>query len=636
MPRRSSGSSTCDRITPPLRHFLLLLAGNFLLMIGPALAEIPVMEFHRAQMTISEADLPPPAGAGWQAVDLPHRPARNLKDANLHSYWFRTEFTLPDPGSDILWLYFPKLRSGGHIFINGQPISHVPGPNPQRQVRWFQPRLIAVSPALLREGRNDIAIHVRARESLTSLGPFAFGPEMPMRERYASNYFWESSTRVIATSLCAVAGMLAIIFWLRRRKEPLYEAFGLCALMWGARTIILFTPVVPLAWWSVWRAAYYFTTGGFIACMTLFLLRFTGFTSRPLNWFLLLWWIGGTAAFIIFGAPARVVLDTWWLLCFLPFTLFAVGQLYLFAARQRNVASIAMLVTITVALGLAMHDFCVQVGLFGLAENYLLHFGIPAFLMAMLWAMLDRFIASMEETESMSVRLAHLVGMREAELEAKYARIRQLEREQAAVEERQRIMQDMHDGVGSKLVSALTMVQHAAVERSEIVAVLRESLDEMRLAIDSLAPNEPDLLPTLANFRHRMEPRFRRAGLRLHWREEGLPEELNIGAHTGLHILRILQEAITNVLKHAHARNVFVTVRLEDGRLAFAVGDDGVGIAEGLVMTGRGMHNMKNRAEKIGATLEVGCRSALSREADADGDGPDGCEVRLTLCLQDS
>ena len=87
-----------------------------------------------------------------------------------------------------------------------------------------------------------------------------------------------------------------------------------------------------------------------------------------------------------------------------------------------------------------------------------------------------------------------------------------------------------------------------------------------------------------------------------------LPDDvLAIAPHDALQILHIAQEALTNVLKHARASSVTVSLRHEGGVLALDVRDDGPGPPPGAAPPagGRGRSNMALRAERLSGTLDV-------------------------------
>jgi len=170
-------------------------------------------------------------------------------------------------------------------------------------------------------------------------------------------------------------------------------------------------------------------------------------------------------------------------------------------------------------------------------------------------------------------------------------------------------MQDMHDGLGSQLLSSLMLVERGAMSNEQVAQILRESIDDMRLAIDALAADDSDLLAALGNMRFRMEPRLRAAGMELQWDARNLPEELDLDPNAVLPVLRIVQEALTNAIKHSRARVVRVTLSVDhDGELhwfAIRVTDNGRGLAATSTVAGRGMLNMKSRAGRIAAFLKV-------------------------------
>jgi signal transduction histidine kinase len=125
----------------------------------------------------------------------------------------------------------------------------------------------------------------------------------------------------------------------------------------------------------------------------------------------------------------------------------------------------------------------------------------------------------------------------------------------------------------------------------------------------------------LGSFRARISPRFSAIGLQLIWVNERLPELVQVAPDASLQVLRILQEALANVLKHAKAAAVTVTVGTETDTLIISVKDDGVGVETSTAGRGYGAVNMHRRAEMIGGSLNIA--------ADATG-----TTVRLSVPLK--
>ena len=255
-------------------------------------------------------------------------------------------------------------------------------------------------------------------------------------------------------------------------------------------------------------------------------------------------------------------------------------------------------------------------------EIYLMHLGVPAFLLVMTGILLNRFLDTLAQVESVNEQLEIRVAAREAELIQSYEQLKILERSHAATEERHRILQDMHDGVGSQLLSTLMLAQNTVLPQATLVGLLQECLDDMRLVIDSLTPDDRDLLPVLGNFRYRMESRFRSLNLQFEWLTHDMPESLELEPDVGLNILRTLQEALANILKHAHAQRVTVDISYRPNLLRIRVADDGCGLSATSGIKGRGVSNMRTRAQKIGASFAI---SALDP----------GTEVTLAVPLTD-
>jgi signal transduction histidine kinase len=118
-------------------------------------------------------------------------------------------------------------------------------------------------------------------------------------------------------------------------------------------------------------------------------------------------------------------------------------------------------------------------------------------------------------------------------------------------------------------------------------------------------------LPLLANLRYRLEPRLNAIGLALRWEVEPLPELDYLTPETGLAIVRIVQEAVNNAVRHAAAKTITVRARpkgVEAGTaVELCVADDGAGFEArpDAHRAGRGLNAMRSRAAKLGGELAV-------------------------------
>jgi hypothetical protein len=238
---------------------------------------------------------------------------------------------------------------------------------------------------------------------------------------------------------------------------------------------------------------------------------------------------------------------------------------------------------------------------------FLLHHAANLLLLVMGTLLALRFARTLAAVEAANRTLEARVQQREREIASSYERIAVLQREQAATDERQRIMRDLHDGLGSQLLTSLSRAERGALAPTAMTDTLRSAIDQMRIAIEALASEEQDFRTAFGNFRFRWDTRLRECGLKPVWQVDLPDTVLTIPPHDALQILHITQEALTNVLKHAQARTVTVALQLADGALTLEVSDDGPGPAADKPASpgGRGRSNMAVRAKRLGGTLDI-------------------------------
>jgi hypothetical protein len=118
-----------------------------------------------------------------------------------------------------------------------------------------------------------------------------------------------------------------------------------------------------------------------------------------------------------------------------------------------------------------------------------------------------------------------------------------------------------------------------------------------------------DITASLGKLRERLEPVLRQAGIKIRWRVTDLPSVHRFGSEHYLHILRICQEAMTNVLKHSGASVITVATGVEtdsqgQDRVAIRISDDGTGISTE-PENGNGIRNMRFRAGALDGELRI-------------------------------
>lgn len=210
------------------------------------------------------------------------------------------------------------------------------------------------------------------------------------------------------------------------------------------------------------------------------------------------------------------------------------------------------------------------------------------------------------KAEAARVDLAAQVAQKEIDIRHSYDILHEQEKINAINMERQRLIRDMHDGIGGQLVSLMLQLKRQDLPREQVHQQVQAAVDDLRLVIDSMDSVGDSLDIALAIFRERLQPRLKSAGIVLDWHNhlEGAvqgfrPQEI-------LHIYRILQEGVTNTMKYADATRVGLSVRPDGDKICIELNDNGSGFDLGAKTTGRrGLSHMEKRAKMLGAVLRI-------------------------------
>jgi signal transduction histidine kinase len=212
------------------------------------------------------------------------------------------------------------------------------------------------------------------------------------------------------------------------------------------------------------------------------------------------------------------------------------------------------------------------------------------------------------EDEGLAVALAGAAGIA-IENARLHARVRDL----TLIEDRERIAADLHDTVIQRLFATGLALQgtvraisppEGAARVQDAVGDLDETIRQIRSTIFALqAPRLPGRglraeilgLASEAAASLRFEPQLQLDG----------PLDAAVDDDVATHLLSVLREGLSNVVRHAEGSRVQITVRVADGQVQVEIFDDGVGPGRGARAGGRGLRNLAHRAETLGGQMSL-------------------------------
>jgi signal transduction histidine kinase len=610
-------------------------------LFAPARAadELPVRHYESAELSISglrqgttlEETLTlsnvarPAEDAAWAPVALPDLKARSARlaaanEAEGQMRWYRLRYERPGPapgaGSPPLALYVPRVVSGpvSVLLRVGTDWRVLYQSNERWLEEWNRPLVVELPPEAGPQVELVVGCSGLAGRGLHVLSTLWIGPLDAVRGRA----YWRSLLQQQAPMATSVAilivGLFALGVWWQRRQEMGYLYFALAAAAWCFRNLHYYIDIPRSDTAYEW---FWWATNASLSWVMLliyrFALRFDDRGHRGLERLLV------TA--VLVGSLINLPVLPWAMGTLLMQHLIngvaGLGvALYMTWLCWRGAGPELRAITLALWVGqlFGLNDLLLVGGRMNPETIYLLPYAPLVVLGTFVYATLRRYVQAIAQVEGANEQLEARLREREAQLQANHERLAAAEREQALLRERQRLMADMHDGIGSTLTSALILLEQGEIDRAGVAAVVRECVDDLRLVIDSLEPVENDLVMLLATLRHRLGRRLEAAGVTLVWAMDDLPPLPWLSPPDALQILRLVQEVLTNVLKHAGAQRVQMSLRCADGQtVELRIEDDGCGFDTAAGSSperkaaggGRGMSNLRLRARQLKSKLDV-------------------------------
>ncbi|HLD67535.1 MAG TPA: sensor histidine kinase [Pseudomonas sp.] len=605
---------------------LALLAGVGALYMNTGGMQPPAASLHMTRADWQAADSPGFSAPSptldsktlpgtWQHVELPLAlPIALLRQAEANAAIGTTRTTwlklstheLPStPGP--LALYAARIKTDGSItvYVNGQLVHRAQqqGPlwNGTRTPLWVVLEKNADGTPL-----SEILIRLEhSQKTQVALSSLWLGSAEALQNRYYMRQWLQQELPAMLSAAFMAVGVFALFVWFKRRQETSYLLFFNLAATSFLRGLHFYVDLPIADDWFAWLTVN--SLFWLVMVVHVFLCQLHG---RSLTWLSRIL-VGVTVLVGVLTLPVLAVLSNtpkvtpliYMIAALMGATVGLAGGIS--AWRRSNEALLVAAGTgVCTLLGvsdwLLQNNFISPEGWYFGAYTNAITFGIFGVLMY------RRYINAIGEVEQINASLAQRLQAREAELEVSHQRLRETAMRQTISDERQRLMQDMHDGLGSSLINAIRSVEGGGVSGIKVSQILKDCLDDLKLTIDSMEPVEADLLLLLATLRFRLEPRLEGTGVTLLWEVQELPTLTWLDPSSALHILRIVQESIANILRHTCATEIRVSTALEATGVRVSIEDNGQGFDVEKALgapAGRGLHNQQRRAQAIEGTV---------------------------------
>lgn len=564
----------------------------------------PIIEFVEGEYILADGTETP--AANWERNVNPNIYRMwdtGWKFGDYHNLTGRFHFHRDALGAAPIAFYTISTRSNYIISLNGTEVyrNFIKASDPNAP--WYHPVLVPLPTNLLKPGRNEISVKAISQESL-AIGRVLLGSRVTLQQYHQSKYFWQITGPKIANFAMLLLGMLAFLFWLGRKHEIELLWLTISTLLWYLRNYLYFTDTVPfnLELYNILPVytAYYASaaTAAFYLC----------FTKTPHRHKLI-------AIMFLTGVPLMI-----WQ------TLFSLSDLFFYVPTLFIVSSMAILGFLDLrrhfdiehgVLGFTMitmplstiYDFSLAV-LYGGdgSATYISLFGGLLYAVAFLISFGKRALDAFADLAASNTTLEQRVAETRAELAASETARQELLVTQAVADERERLMQEMHDGIGSNLTTALAVARQQHQPDSTI-KTLNRALGDLKITVDSLEPVEGDLMALIGNLRHRMARDLSDAGISCKWEVEKCDTLPWLDAPNALNVLRIFQEAIGNVLAHSGASEMHIgCVESRHNNIlgiSTFVADNGRGFDSDSAAAGKGLSNMNARTKSLQGVLAI-------------------------------
>ncbi len=475
-----------------------------------------------------------------------------------------------------------QLGSGGRMV---EPVAR----------NWNQYLLFTVPVSMLNRNENNVVIRVHGYANNSSgLFHLYTGSALLLKEKHQVLMFRSNLLTYGSLTVTLLIGLFSGFAAMASRSCTVgYFSLGcLISSFYVLDTMVVNIPISR----EIWERCAHISIVCSEVFFVLFVFRVLNCDNRRLIAGMFVYGIIGTLV-IALSSDARLlpVASIWEGVSLIMVMVADVSCFWLWFKAKNRIALFVALALFSVLVTFT-HDWLPWVFGLGVEPPFTFYLGPVGFIIMMASLLTSKLITDYHQKLHISLSLKEKVQAQELNIQRKNESIAQLWKDQAVRDERDRIIRELHDGVGGMLSNALAIVEQG----SPIRVCLQRTIDELRLVMGAI-DEDADIASLLGTLRPMLEAGVAESGSVLKWELEDIPSKVPDNAHIGMQLVRIVQECIHNSLRHGQAKEII----LHMDRSSLSITDNGSGFDIQHVTLGRGLKNLRWRAEKLKADINI-------------------------------
>ena len=510
--------------------------------------------------------------------------------------------------NEVLFLYIPYFEQDLELLVNDNPLQDYIRASKRIGPLSSAFAIVPLPRQFLKAENNTVTILLGATSDKTNfliLSPLYLGNEIEINALYRNRLFVENDLKSALSGMQLFLAFSSLILAYLRRTETVFLWLGLAMstssiLSIGniAQTFPQFEMLAPWFYFISVSAALSFV--GFILSLSKL--------HPPVHLLWAVFLIPIISLTLIMTDISSPIVVMRYLILPVVFLSLLIG--FIFMGRLlwwNSTPHIAFIASgMALMLAMAVNNLFFRLGFIDIGylsaqpARALALTGIAVFMMT-------RIVETANGLDQAAEVLADRLRQREEELSVLYEHDRLLVENAASLNERNRLTAELHDGVAGYLSTIVALSDSPEPDSHNIQSVARDALAELRLVINTMAFPDNTLRMELASLYDRSVAPLTHLGIQFDWSMVKLPDVNWLSAEEKMSIIRILQEAISNALRHGKPRQLLISgdSALVGLIVIRVINTGGNALGQYNEENGLGLQNMQRRAQALGGSISL-------------------------------